>query len=72
MLLEKMQMALKGMYHPQSYSDLELDLVTTIYELGGSTTLHALHHSPFAFPSCNFLAECQKEFQLHIIVGRQR
>jgi len=43
MLLEKMQMALEGTYHPQSYSDLDLDLATTIYELGGGTALYALH-----------------------------
>jgi hypothetical protein len=48
-------MAVDGTYHAQNYSDLELDLATTIYELGGGAALHALHNSPFAFPSRNTL-----------------
>jgi hypothetical protein len=68
-LLEKVQMALDGTYHPRSYSDLELELATTIYELGGGAALHALHHSPFAFPSRNTLAEHRDEFQLRITAG---
>ena len=61
-------MAVDGTYHARSYSDLELDLATTIYELGGGAALHALHNSPFAFPSRNTLADRRKEFQLRISV----
>lgn len=65
-------MAADGTYHARSYSDLELDLATTIYELGGGAALHALHNSPFAFPSRNTLTDQRKEFQLHISVDGVR
>lgn len=68
-LLERTRMARDGDYHPRNYSQLEIDLATAIYELGGGAALHALHHSPFAFPSRNTIAECRKESRLKIIVG---
>ncbi|KAF8224690.1 hypothetical protein L208DRAFT_1409735, partial [Tricholoma matsutake] len=48
-LLEMVQMALEGKYHPWNYSELELDLAIAIYELGGGAALHALldHHQDF-------------------------
>ncbi|KAF8240591.1 hypothetical protein L208DRAFT_1420331 [Tricholoma matsutake] len=68
-LLEMVQMALEGKYHPRNYSELELDLATTIYELGGRVVLHALHNSPFAFPSWTTLLDCSQDFQLQMSVG---
>ncbi|KAG6863094.1 hypothetical protein C0993_000191, partial [Termitomyces sp. T159_Od127] len=56
-LLKRMQMALVGDYHPQNYSDLEIELALAIYELGGGAALHALHKSLFAFPSRTTLFE---------------
>ncbi|KAF8147897.1 hypothetical protein BJ912DRAFT_1126264 [Pholiota molesta] len=44
-LLDKTQKALDGEYHPKNFSNLELDLATAIYELGGGAALHALHKS---------------------------
>ena len=63
------QEALDGSYHPRSYSDLELDLATAIYELGGGAALHALHKSPFAFPSRASIIDRRKDFQLRVTVG---
>ncbi|KAF8221799.1 hypothetical protein L208DRAFT_1529184 [Tricholoma matsutake] len=68
-LYKKMRMALAGDYHPQSYSDLEIELATVIYELGGGAALHALHNSPFAFPSRKTIFEHRREFRLCITVG---
>jgi hypothetical protein len=64
-----MRMALAGDYHPRSYSDLEIELATVIYELGGGAALHALHNSPFAFPSRKTIFEHRREFRLRITVG---
>ena len=68
-LLEKTKMALDGNYHPQNFSNLEIELAMAIYELGGSAALYALHKSPFAFPSCTTLLEHHKKFSLCITVG---
>ncbi|KAF8074685.1 hypothetical protein FPV67DRAFT_1619269 [Lyophyllum atratum] len=68
-LLEKIKMALAGDYRARSYSDLEIELATVVYELGGDAALHALHNSPFVFPCRNTLLEHRREFRLHITVG---
>ena len=68
-LLEKIEMALNQDYHPQNYSDLEIELALAIYEHGGGVALYALHKSPFVFPSRTTLLEHQKKFSLHITVG---
>lgn len=62
-------MALEGKYRPRNYSELELDLATAIYELGGGAALHALHNSPFAFPSRTTLIDRRQDFRLRISVG---
>jgi len=62
-------MALEGKYCPRNYSELELDLATAIYELGGGAALHALHNSPFAFPSRTTLLDRRCDFRLQISVG---
>ncbi|KAF8966237.1 hypothetical protein BDZ97DRAFT_1992409, partial [Flammula alnicola] len=69
-LLEMVQKALDGTYHAHSYSDLELDLTTAIYELGGGAALYyALHKSPFAFSARITLIERCQDFRLRITVG---
>lgn len=68
-LLEKMDMASKGTYHARNYSKAELDLAIVVYELGGDPTLHALHHSPFAFPARTTLADYRRDYCLRISVG---
>ena len=68
-LLKMIRMALAGKYCPRNYSELELDLATTIYELGGGAALHALHNSPFAFPSRMTLLDRRHDFRLRISVG---
>jgi hypothetical protein len=40
-------MAVDGTYHARSYGDLELDLATAIYELGGGAVLQ-LNNSLYA------------------------
>jgi hypothetical protein len=45
-LLERVKMALAGEYHARNYSDLEIELATVIYKLGGDAALHALHFVP--------------------------
>ncbi|THH31260.1 hypothetical protein EUX98_g2906 [Antrodiella citrinella] len=50
-LLEKLQKATRGEFRPRRFREWELDLATTIYELGGGAALHALHNSPYAFPA---------------------
>ncbi|KAF9522601.1 hypothetical protein CPB83DRAFT_733454, partial [Crepidotus variabilis] len=68
-LVEKIRDALAGKYHPKNYSDVEYDLATTIYELGGGATLFALHKSMFAFPCLSTLDERRQEFKLRISIG---
>jgi hypothetical protein len=50
-LLGQMHKAMKGEYCPASFSKMEYNLAAVVYELGGNTALHALHKSPFCFPS---------------------
>jgi hypothetical protein len=57
MLLQMVQLSLDGKYLVKGYSDLEYDLATVVYELGGGHCLTALQKSPFAFPSRNALFE---------------
>jgi len=58
------QLSLDGKYLAKGYSDLEYDLATVVYELGGSHCLTALQKSPFAFPSRNALFERRREYKL--------
>lgn len=66
------QKAKDGLYHPKNYDDFEYDLATAVYELGGGAALHALHHSPFAFPACTTLLERRRELPLRITVGKPK
>jgi hypothetical protein len=69
-LLEMMQQAIDGTYHVVcGYLDLELDLAKMIYEFGGGAALHALHNSPFAFPSRSTIIERRQDFKLCITIG---
>jgi len=63
------RMALDGLYHPKNYSDLEIDLATVVYTLGSAATLHALHKSPFLFPSRVTLLDQGDNSQHRITVG---
>jgi len=58
-----------GTYHPKNFSELEFELATAIYELGGGAALYALQKSPFAFPSRTTILERRQDFKLHITVG---
>ncbi|PPQ70816.1 hypothetical protein CVT26_014060 [Gymnopilus dilepis] len=46
-LLQKAREALEGLYDPRSYSDVELDLATTVYELGDAATSTAFKNRNF-------------------------
>lgn len=69
LLLDKLRKALDGSYNPRSYSQLEFDLATVIYELGGGAALHALYNSPFSFPARNTLLHHRKPYKLRISTG---
>jgi len=66
------RLSLEGRYLAKGYSDLEIDLATVVYELGGNHCLTALQRSPFAFPSRNALFERRSEYKLKITVGKPR
>ncbi|KAF8982926.1 hypothetical protein BDQ17DRAFT_1336706 [Cyathus striatus] len=68
--LEMIQDAVNGKYHAKGFSELELDLANIIYDLGGQAALHALHHSPFAFPLRKTLTELQSEYNLRVSTGK--
>ena len=68
-LLDKTWKALNGMYHPKNFSDVEFDLATAIYELGGGAVLYALQKSPFAFLSRTMLISRHQDFKLCITDG---
>jgi hypothetical protein len=68
-LLDKTRKALNGTYHPKNFSDVEFDLATAIYELGGGAALYALQKSPFAFLSRTTLISRRQDFKLCITVG---
>ncbi|KAF6751796.1 hypothetical protein DFP72DRAFT_815971 [Ephemerocybe angulata] len=72
MMLKKVKAAIDGTYHAKNFSQLEMDLATVVYELGGGAVLHALHNSPFAFPSRNTLSGVRSECRLRISVGEVR
>ncbi|KAF8150236.1 hypothetical protein B0H34DRAFT_811419 [Crassisporium funariophilum] len=69
-LLKMTQMASEGTYRAKNFSDLEFDLATTIYELGGGAALYALQKSPFAFPSRTTILERRQDFKLRITAGQ--
>lgn len=66
------QLSLDSKYCAKGYSELEIDLATVVYELGGNHGLTALHNSPFAFPSRNTLVECRSKYKVNITVGKLR
>lgn len=68
-LLEMLQKAKEGSYRPKNFDDFEYDLATVIYELGGGAALHALHHSPFAFPAISTITERRQDFKIRVTVG---
>jgi hypothetical protein len=70
MLLEMVQLSLDGKYLAKGYSDLEYDLATVVYELGGGHCLTTLQKSQFAFPSRNALFERRREYKLKITIGK--
>ncbi|PPR02076.1 hypothetical protein CVT24_011174 [Panaeolus cyanescens] len=53
----------------QGFDDLDIELATTVYELGGGAALHALAKSHHAVPSRNTLAQYRREYQLKNSIG---
>lgn len=64
-----LQRAVNGQYLAKNFSELEYDLATTVYELGGGAALYALQKSPFAFPSRMTVLSRRQEFRLRISCG---
>lgn len=68
-LFQKLQLAMKGEYHAKNFSELEYDLATVVYELGGGAALYALQKSPFAFPCRTSVLARRQDFKLKISCG---
>ncbi|KAK7034124.1 hypothetical protein R3P38DRAFT_3496387 [Favolaschia claudopus] len=66
---EQANLAIRGLYHPCNYTDLDKDLAILAYEYGGDALLHALHRSPFAFPTRFTIADLRRSSSLSITVG---
>ncbi|KAK7013944.1 hypothetical protein R3P38DRAFT_3322453 [Favolaschia claudopus] len=66
---DKANLAIRGRYHPCNYTDLDKDLAILAYEYGGDALLHALHKSPFAFPTRFTIADLRRSTSLSITVG---
>ncbi|KAK7015218.1 hypothetical protein R3P38DRAFT_3321618 [Favolaschia claudopus] len=68
-ITEKANLAIRDLYHPCNYTDLDKDLAILAYEYGGDAFLHALHRSPFAFPTRWTIADLCRSTSLSITVG---
>ncbi|KAK7016016.1 hypothetical protein R3P38DRAFT_2786407 [Favolaschia claudopus] len=68
-ITEKANLAIRDLYHPCNYTDLDKDLAILAYEYGGDALLHALHRSPFAFPTRWTIADLCRSTSLSITVG---
>ncbi|KAK6995563.1 hypothetical protein R3P38DRAFT_3223442 [Favolaschia claudopus] len=51
------------------YTELDEDLATLVYELGGGAALYALNKAPIMLPSRQTIAEARRELSLRITVG---
>lgn len=71
-LIEKIQDAINGDYHPKGYSSYEKNLAILMYEIGGGAALYALNHSMVSLPSRQTIAPMRKEFSLRISVAGLR
>ncbi|KAK6967048.1 hypothetical protein R3P38DRAFT_2808315 [Favolaschia claudopus] len=69
---DKANLAIRGLYHPCNYTELDKDLAILAYEYGGVALLHALHKSPFAFPTRFTIADLRRSSSLSITVGQSR
>jgi hypothetical protein len=68
-LLDRLLAATRGEYEAKNYSNLEKKLAMAIYIYGGAGALHALHKSPFRFPSRNTIIGIKQDAKIRISVG---
>ncbi|PPQ84391.1 hypothetical protein CVT24_009985 [Panaeolus cyanescens] len=68
----KITEAIHGFYEAKGFSDLEMKLATAVYIYGGGGALHALHKSPFRFPSRKTITPELKENRIRITVGEPK
>ncbi|KAH6916952.1 hypothetical protein BKA70DRAFT_1089861 [Coprinopsis sp. MPI-PUGE-AT-0042] len=68
-LLQKLVAAAKGEYEAKNFSNMERKLAMVVYLYGGAGALHALHKSPFRFPSRNTIIDIKQETKLRVTSG---
>jgi hypothetical protein len=68
-MVQKSHDSIAGSYHPFNYSNYEQDIAAIIYELGGGSTLYALHHSTFSLPARQSINPLRQKTQFYISVG---
>ncbi|KAE9387250.1 hypothetical protein BT96DRAFT_1005306 [Gymnopus androsaceus JB14] len=71
-LIEKIQDAIDGNYHPKGYSDYEKNLAILMYKIGGGAAVYALNHATTSLPSRQTISPLRQEFSLRISVAGMR
>ncbi|KAL1669560.1 hypothetical protein GGF50DRAFT_44200, partial [Schizophyllum commune] len=65
-LLERVQKAINGQYHPKNYTQNDIDITMALYEFGGAGAVHAAHKSHLALPSLKTIRKYRQEFSLRV------
>ncbi|KAL1724660.1 hypothetical protein EV714DRAFT_278400, partial [Schizophyllum commune] len=65
-LLERVQKAIGGEYHPKNYTKNDIDITMALYEFGGAGAVHAAHKSHLALPSLKTIRKYRQEFSLRV------
>ncbi|KAJ6565382.1 hypothetical protein B0H10DRAFT_2200416 [Mycena sp. CBHHK59/15] len=71
-LLEQLRLAAEGKYTARNYTQYEIDLTISLYELGGAGAVHAMNHSIFTLPSLNTIQPYRRRRKLVPCVDRVR
>lgn len=67
-LINRLEKAKRGEYHPKNYTPCNFDLAMLMYELGGAGAVYALNHAPTALPSLKRIRALRKKFSLRLTV----
>ncbi|KAL1758039.1 hypothetical protein FB107DRAFT_288756 [Schizophyllum commune] len=71
-LLDRLDDATRGSYHPCNYSDTDIHLGTLIYVLGGAAAVRACNRSYLALPSLNTIQKYRRTFDITQTTDRVR
>jgi hypothetical protein len=63
-VVNKLEDALEGVYHPQGYDASDLDIAMLVYRLGGHQLLFALNQNPPFLPSALYAPNPPSLFSL--------